>query len=319
MALEIKSEIFLDVKQRNIQKIITAHQYDKNSRYILAHIIDDGEPLDISKYDVMFKVHTQDDRCILSDQCTKQYETGDVVIELTESLLCSSGKHEAELVIYNDTTTLTTMKFTLIVEGSVYDDERLLSSDDFSAIRNLIDDIEGLENTMADISTLQDRTEQINHDYENAMDEMDVLRVSIQDKIDEVDGKVQELEDSVDDANDLIQEFRTSSSRLAQDVQTAEDLITQVGDIVEDDTMVRKSQLGVSSNEYSTGVATLDENAKLTESQFPYEFLQDSEIDGFINACLGNRSIKLDGVTQTRNLNFITVEDETHGRTYLLL
>lgn len=318
-ALAVQSEIYLDVKQRNIQKVITAHQYDNNSRYILAHIIDDGVPLNISNYNIMFKAFTQDGRAILIDDCEKQYETGDVIIKLSESLLCSAGKHMGEVIIYNDTTTLTTMKFTLIVEGSVYDDERLVSSDDFSAIRKMINDIENLEDTIADISTIQNDQRTIQTNLDNAISDVNDLKESIQDKIDEVDIKVTELENTVDEADDAIQQFRNNSTQLQNDINQAETLIAQVGDVVEDDTMVRKAQLGIESNEYVTGVATLDENAKLTASQFPYEILRDDEVDDFILNCLGQRTIKLDNVEIERDLVFESVEDNVYDELYLLL
>lgn len=319
MALKVQSEIYLDVKQRNIQKVVTAHQYDKNTRYILAHIVDEGEPIDISNYNVMFKVYTQDERAILSDDCEKQYETGDVLIKLNESLLCSSGKHMAEVILYNSSQALTTMKFTLVTEGSVFDDERLVSSDEVSGLMNIISSIENIDGTIADLTTIQNRQQQLENNLQSTLSDINTTKNDLEDKIYEVDTKLDEIETMADNLDTTISQIQSDSQTLQNDIATAESLIAQVGDIVEDDTMVRKAQLGVASNEHVTGVATLDENAKLDMTQFPYEIMDDSEVDTFIASCLGGGVVTINGVQQNRDLEFVTIESESNGREYLLL
>lgn len=337
MALNIQSEIYLDVQQRNIQKVITAHQYDKNSRYILAHIIDNGEPLDVSSYDILFKVHTQDDRAILIDDCEKQSNIGDVVIKLSESLMCSAGKHMAEVVIYDADEFLTTMKFTLIVEGSVYSDDRITSSDDFSALarlmenadiaRNIISEIESLEADIEDakdeIDGYANRIASIQSDISDfqstVQSNMNTLQSEVQDNIDESDTKLAELEAANATLTETINGLSSTFAELQDSMELADDLIDRVGNIVLDDSAVRKTQLGIATDDYNTGVATLDRNGKLVKPQFPYEFMTNDDADLFIRNYNGLLTVSIDGVPQERNIDFVTVSDVDYGDVYLIV
>lgn len=330
MALNIQSEIYLDVQQRNIQKTITAHQYDKNSRYILAHIIDDGEPLDISDYDIMFKVLTQDNRAILIDTCEKQNTTGDVIISLSESLLCSSGKHMAEVIIYDDTTLLSTMKFTLVTEASVFPDERLISSDDFSAITRIIENADIARNIIDTLDALQDDIQDTKDEMDGYLASIQALQSDVQDNIDESDAKlanletttaakIQELDDKADEIDDLIASITSDTQQLQNDLSTVDDLIAQVSGIVVDDSAVRKTQLGIASTDYVDGVATLDSNAKLKKIQFPYELMTNDDIDAFIRDYNGLQTVTIDNVVQERNIDFVTADDVDYGDVYIIV
>lgn len=371
------------MRKKNIQSTIVAHQYDKKSRYILAHIIDDGEPIDISDYSINFKVYTQDDRAILDDKVTKQSETGDIIIELSESLLCSSGKHMAEVIIFNSTERLSTMNFTLVIEASVYPDDRVVSSDEFSAltdalakvdhVQELVDEVEELvvdvtaaetdraaaENTRQTnesvrISSEADRVsaeslrtsaeasrvtaetdrdtaetarisaensrllaendrvaaETIRASNENTRITNEENRVSaesdrvvadaqrqedIEEAIGKIDDGLADVQGAVDAASTAAE--AANAAKEAAEAETeiqianntrAEELIDQMEDIVVEDTAVRKSQLAIPSNEYVTGVATLDNHAKLVLSQFPYDLATVRETEDIVEDYFNN-------------------------------
>ena len=388
--LNVQSEIYLDVRQKNIQKTVIAHQYDKKSRYILAHIIDDGEPIDVSEYTLDFKVHTQDDRAILDDTVTKQSEVGDVIIELSESLLCSAGKHTAELLIFSNTQRLTTMSFNIVVEGSVYPDDRVVSSDEFSALTTALTkvdhavelaeeleilEVEWSENEAQRASNEEDRisaeqsrvsaeadrvqnesdradaesdrvdaeaarvtaelgrvdaesdrvtaesgrydAEQIRVSNENTRISNENARVTAeQSRVTAETGRVEaeavretntteaigRIDEGLADVQDAVEEASTAAegantAKEAAEAETAiqianntraEELIGQMEDIVDDFRYVTKNQLGIASTDLVTGVATLDEYAKLDPTQFPYDIATSEEVTDYIDEYFEN-------------------------------
>ncbi|MDE7436839.1 MAG: BppU family phage baseplate upper protein [Lachnospiraceae bacterium] len=144
-------KLILDFNQKGYNTVI-AKQYDKGSRFIPIQCTDNGKvlPLD-SSYIVQIKMITPDQRAILNTVPIQ--EDGSLLLELTESMLFYPGKAKAEIRIYDtqskllpdmsyDTTNsklLSTMQFTVLIEPSVFDDDRIIDSDEFNALTELIE------------------------------------------------------------------------------------------------------------------------------------------------------------------------------------
>ena len=140
MSIENVQKITLDFCRKNIQSV-SVKQYDKNTRYLIVTCTENGKlvKLDKSSMTCRVKVLTPDDRASL-DTCTI-LDDGTVKVPLTENVLFSSGVANAELMITSsdESKRIGTMKFRVIIDSSVYGDERVISSDEFSALTELIE------------------------------------------------------------------------------------------------------------------------------------------------------------------------------------
>ena len=140
MSIENVQKITLDFCRKNIQSV-SVKQYDKNTRYLIVTCTENGKlvKLDKSSMTCRVKVLTPDDRASL-DTCTI-LDDGTVKVPLTENVLFSSGVANAELMITSsdESKRIGTMKFRVIIDSSVYGDERVISSDEFSALTELFE------------------------------------------------------------------------------------------------------------------------------------------------------------------------------------
>ena len=140
MSIENVQKITLDFCRNNIQSV-SVKQYDKNTRYLIVSCTENGKfvKLDKSYMTCRVKVLTPDDRASL-DTCTI-LDDGTVKVPLTENVLFSSGVANAELMITSsdESKRIGTMKFRVIIDSSVYGDERVISSDEFSALTELFE------------------------------------------------------------------------------------------------------------------------------------------------------------------------------------
>ena len=140
MSIENTQRITLDFCRNNIQSV-SVKQYDKNTRYLIVTCTENGKlvKLDKSSMTCRVKVLTPDDRASL-DTCTI-LDDGTVKVPLTENVLFSSGVANAELMIISsdESKRIGTMKFRVIIDSSVYGDERVISSDEFSALTELFE------------------------------------------------------------------------------------------------------------------------------------------------------------------------------------
>ena len=140
MSIENVQKITLDFCRNNIQSV-SVKQYDKNTRYLIVSCTENGKfvKLDKSYMTCRVKVLTPDDRASL-DTCTI-LDDGTVKVPLKENVLFSSGVANAELMITSsdESKRIGTMKFRVIIDSSVYGDERVISSDEFSALTELFE------------------------------------------------------------------------------------------------------------------------------------------------------------------------------------
>lgn len=137
--LQTQQKLTLDFNQK-LYKTVIAKQYDQGSRFVPIQCTDNGIPFLLdSSFDVQVKVLTPDNRALLNTVPVQ--DDGTLLLELTETMLAYPGKAEVEIVIYDiqNSKRLSTMNFNLLIEPSAYDDERILSSDEFNALIELLE------------------------------------------------------------------------------------------------------------------------------------------------------------------------------------
>lgn len=148
MALNAATEnISLDFFKDRIVTIY-AKQYDKNSRYINVKCYDRGKLYKVpSDCKANVKMITPDNRAVFNTATINS--DGSITVELTESMLYSGGIAKAEIKLYNvdKTQVLSTMNFQINIKKSVYDDQRIINSDEFNALTKLYLQIQKEEKT----------------------------------------------------------------------------------------------------------------------------------------------------------------------------
>ncbi len=134
------NKLVLDFHQRNCQTVL-AKEYDKGSRFIPIQCTENGEffALD-SSIEIQVKVLTPDNRALLEHSAIIQND-GSILLELTENMLYYPGKATVELIFYDfeHKKRLSPMKFDLLIDSSAYPDDRVISSDEFNALTDLLE------------------------------------------------------------------------------------------------------------------------------------------------------------------------------------
>lgn len=119
-------------------KSVLVKQYDKNTRFIIVKCSENGVIKNIDKSLICnIKILTPDDRAIYNT--CEIISDGSIKVPLTESALYSSGVAKAELNIIDSkgSSRIATMTFQIIIKPSVYKDDRVIDSDEFSALTEL--------------------------------------------------------------------------------------------------------------------------------------------------------------------------------------
>ncbi len=134
------NKLVLDFHQRTC-KTVLAREYDKGSRFIPIQCTENGELFKLdSSIEIQVKVLTPDNRALLEHSATIQND-GSILLELTENMLYYPGKATVELIFYDfeHKKRLSPMKFDLLIDSSAYPDDRVLSSDEFNALTDLLE------------------------------------------------------------------------------------------------------------------------------------------------------------------------------------
>ena len=139
MSLQNTQNLVTDLCRDNTQSVLLK-QYEKNSRFIIVKCTENGvfKKLDKGTMTCNIKVLTPDDRAIY-DPC-EILDDGTVKVSVSESMVYAAGVAKAELNIFDDSTAtlLATMVFNFIIKPSAYSDDKIIASDEFSALTELL-------------------------------------------------------------------------------------------------------------------------------------------------------------------------------------
>lgn len=142
MSLQNTQNLVTDFCRDNTPSVILK-QYDKDSRFIIVKCTENGvfKKLDNESMSCNIKVLTPDNRAIYkgSEVCTI-LDDGTVKVSIIESMVYASGVAKAELNVIDKSTNaqLSPMTFNMIIKPSPYSDDRVIASDEFSALTELI-------------------------------------------------------------------------------------------------------------------------------------------------------------------------------------
>lgn len=136
-------KIVLDLYQ-NKYVATNAAQYDIDSRELIVQITDEGKPyyVDGKTVKVVIEYKKSDGHNVIND-CTV-LEDGTVSVELTEQMLITGGRCEAELMLLNIQTNqaIHTMTFIVNTKNSVITNENLESTNEFKTLERALLQVE---------------------------------------------------------------------------------------------------------------------------------------------------------------------------------
>lgn len=135
---------------RTSYQSVKAHQYDKNTRYIVVTCMNDASayPLNPSTMTCNLKLITPDKRCLWKP--AEIQADGTVLISIEEGMLLAAGICKAELNVFelDNQKLLSTMPFDLIVIGSVYHNSIIENTHEFSVLHDLLFKAHGIFETL---------------------------------------------------------------------------------------------------------------------------------------------------------------------------
>ena len=301
----------MDIK--NIQKItvdfynnkiifIRAKQYDKKTRYLIVSCTNNGTFIKFNPEDTIcnLKMLTPDNRAIYNEEVIN--EDGTILVEFTESMLCSAGKGKIELnMLSKDYSTLiSTMTIDIIIEPSVYDNDKVISSDEYNILdkiiidgKKLILDLTTLETTLEENEEDRQRNEEdrqrneenrqrdenVRKSNETARQSQETSRENAENlresntataitnantATSNANVATSNANEATTKANTATDAAKTATSNANTATNQANNAIAEMNRLMQDNTLVHKDLMGVAD-----GVATLDGNGKVIASQLP--------------------------------------------------
>lgn len=134
---ESTTQISLDVQKTSVPVFVAIKQGDTGSRKIGITLSDGGFPFEIGRgcYAVLNAV--KPDGNILYNHCDLEGNT--IVYTVTEQTSAAAGRMSCEIRLYGpEDTLITSATFFLVVDGTIYTEEKVESRDEVSALTHLV-------------------------------------------------------------------------------------------------------------------------------------------------------------------------------------
>lgn len=270
--------VTLDFVHNNYTSIVMK-QYDTNSRFLIINCTDRGIPflLNPSMHTCKVKMLTPDNRAIYNS--VEINDDGSVTVEFTESMLYASGVGKLELNIFESDKLISTMHCHVQIEESVYPDDAIIASDEFSALTEAMLSINDSVTVAQQSIELANETVEKVEILEQNIQVAENNRISNENNREIAEGNrenstataisnaniaTQNANEATQDALDAISATNTATDNANTATQNANTVIAQMESLIKNDNLIHKSDLGVAG-----GVASLDENGNIPSSQLP--------------------------------------------------
>ena len=135
-------KIVLDFGQKNTPVTVWAKQGDNQSRYIEIIPLSCGQEMKLeSGVRAEFRVTKHDKKVAVH---TAAISNGVIIAELTNQILAAAGDATAEIALLKGAEILSTQTFTIQIEKSAYNADKVESSDDYKALLETIKNINNI-------------------------------------------------------------------------------------------------------------------------------------------------------------------------------
>ena len=141
-------EVYLDINPEKSYKVITAKQFDSDTRGIIAHITNNGEPYTITGDSVALRVKKPDGHVVIGDATVNQ--DGTVTALFSLQCLAAHGRAYADLAEMDSSNkVLSTAAFILDIKPSPDGNQANIESmDDYPIIYNFVTNAQDVINSV---------------------------------------------------------------------------------------------------------------------------------------------------------------------------
>ena len=133
---KLTTNINLEMSGDTKRYLVSAKQGDKATRFIVARLLNNGEPYTIPTGARTVINITKPDGKHVYNTCS--YSGSDVTVELTNQALAASGTAYCDIEIRtsDDSQVITSASFTIEIEPSQRNDNAILSANEFTELEN---------------------------------------------------------------------------------------------------------------------------------------------------------------------------------------
>ena len=135
----------LDIHDDHSNVCLYVKKGDTNSRKLYITLTEEGFPYEISEECYAVFTATKPDGKIVYNDCVIDDDT--IIYELTPQTTASSGVMDCEIQLYGaDDSLLTSPRFIIVVDDTVYDTEtEIVSTDEYKALLELVSKVSGFK------------------------------------------------------------------------------------------------------------------------------------------------------------------------------
>ncbi len=162
--IKIIKPIDVDVSKENTYVYILAKQNDAVSRYLQINMLNEGEPVDISSATSAVLTAVKSDKTVTLTNGV--ISKGVVTVELTKQTLAADGPVTCFLSVHSNGSILSTMDFTIDVQGTNVDDDSIISSDEYTAFQDALKTIGNLNELKTEVEQAKTEALQAKNDIE---------------------------------------------------------------------------------------------------------------------------------------------------------
>lgn len=144
--MEYLQQVYLDINPNDLYTVVTAKQFDTNSRGIVARIMEDGREHTITGDRFELRVKKPDGHVVISSATINNDQS--VTAIFNEQCLLVSGRAYADLAEISNGEILSTAPFIIDIKPSPNPDKaQIESTDEYSVLYDLINEANNVINT----------------------------------------------------------------------------------------------------------------------------------------------------------------------------
>lgn len=213
---KLTTNINLEMSGDTKRYLVSAKQGDKATRFIIARLLNNGEPYTIPTGARAVINITKPDGKHVYNTCS--YSGSDVTVELTNQALAASGTAYCDIEIRtsDDSQVITSASFTIEIEPSQRNDNAILSANEFTELENRVKGhIESIDSTNEAVK----KAEQARATAENNRQQNENTRIQQEQQ------RQQDTSQAVKNTNDATDESKRATTACKEVTERAEDAL----------------------------------------------------------------------------------------------
>ena len=225
---KLTTNINLEMSGDTKRYLVSAKQGDKATRFIIARLLNNGEPYTIpTGARAVINIAKPDGKHVYN---TCSYSGSDVTVELTNQALAASGTAYCDIEIRtsDDSQVITSASFTMEIEPSQRNDNAILSANEFTELENRVKGhIESIDSTNEAVK----KAEQARVTAENARVKAEQARATAENNRRQNENtriqqeQQQDTSQAVKNTNDATDESKRATTACKEVTERAEDAL----------------------------------------------------------------------------------------------